>query len=85
MNAWKSTEPLVLWRRGDPPSPAGRDAALTRRDDLTTCLHPIAIELAVTHPQPCWVGVIVSSSKGSVHRLDHQAVAQVFDVIKRTT
>ena len=85
VNAWKSTGPEVLWRRGDPLTPEALDAVLVRRDDLTTCSHPVAVEIAVARPRPCWVGITVSTRHGSVHHLDRQAVAQVFEAIGRTT
>lgn len=43
--------------------------ALASRPDLTECRHPVAVEVVMTKPRSCWVGVTVSTDTGSNHRL----------------
>lgn len=70
VNAWASVGPLTLWRRDEALTPVVVDRALALRPDLTECAHPVAVEVAVTEPRPCWIGVTVSTRTGSVHLLD---------------
>lgn len=60
VNAWRSMGPEPLWRPGDRRAERLIGPALTRRPDLATCAHPLAVELAVTTPRPCWVGLYLS-------------------------
>lgn len=77
VNAWASVGPLALWRRNEVFTPAAMDAALASRPDLIECRHPVAVEVAVTEPRSCWVGVTVSNRTGSVHLLDRDSVGKV--------
>jgi hypothetical protein len=73
VNAWASTGPLVLWRRGDPLGPTTVvDEALASRPDLIECCHPVALETAATDPRSWWVGVVVTGAAGPAHRLDRR-------------
>jgi hypothetical protein len=73
VNAWSSTRPLTLWRRGDPLGlDTEMDQTLRTRPDLTQCHHPVALEIAASDPRPWWVGIVVSTAIGSVHRLDRR-------------
>jgi hypothetical protein len=73
VNAWSSTRPLTLWRRGRPLQlTTAVEEALNSRPDLTDCFNPVAVEIAATAPRPWWVGVVVSTAVGSAHRLDRQ-------------
>nr|CTQ98447.1 hypothetical protein [Kibdelosporangium sp. MJ126-NF4] len=69
VNAWRSIGPERLWQRGAAPTAQATDSVLARRPDLAGCPHPLAVELGVTIPRPCWVGVYVSPASGPVHRL----------------
>lgn len=80
VNAWASVGPEVLWRRGHAHPPQALNALLTRRPDLTICAHPVAVELAVSQPLPCWIGIIVSTNSGPAHHLDRQALDQVLEL-----
>ena len=77
VNAWASVGPLTLWRRTEALTPAAVDAALASRPDLVECRYPVAVEVAVTRPRSCWVGVTVSTRTGLVHRLDRGALDEV--------
>lgn len=79
VNAWRSTGPERLWRRGEVLTAGIAESVLVSRPDLATCSHPLAVELAVTTPQPCWVGVYVSTGSGPIHRLAPQMVKNVLD------
>lgn len=74
VNAWASTGPLVLWRRGEALLPTAVDEALAARPDLTRCTHPVALELAATDPRPYWIGVTVSKRSGSTNLLNRKAL-----------
>jgi hypothetical protein len=84
VNAWASTGPLVLWREGEEMSRASVDLLMDSRPDLSTCAHPVAVELGSSVPRPCWVGIVVSDMDGGLHRLDHDAVHQVLATSQRT-
>jgi hypothetical protein len=77
VNAWASTGPLTLWRRGKALASTAVDEALASRPDLTECRHPLAVEIAATEPRPCWIGVTVSTRTGSSHRLDRDVLNKV--------
>ena len=62
VNAWRSVGPEVLWRWGEPRPERLVGPALARRPDLADCPHPLAVELAVTTPRACWVGLHLSDS-----------------------
>ncbi|MDQ1013257.1 hypothetical protein QFZ82_007742 [Streptomyces sp. V4I23] len=79
VNAWRSVGPVTLWRQGEELSRETIDTALRRRPDIEICENPLAVELAVTSPRPCWVGVYVSVPHRQVHRLDRQALNAVLD------
>jgi hypothetical protein len=79
VNAWASTCPLGLWRRGETLTSAAVEEALASRPDLTRCAHPLAVEFASTVPRLCWIGVTVSTqpSPSSFHRVDRAALDTV--------
>ncbi len=77
VNAWASTGPLTLWRRGEVLAPGAVDEALASRPDLTECRHAVAVELAAVDPRPCWIGVTVSTFTGYNHRLNRDALGEV--------
>lgn len=79
VNAWRSVGPVALWHQGEELSEEMIDTALRRRPDIESCGYPLSVELAVTNPLPCWVGVYVSVPHGQVHHLDRQALHAVFD------
>jgi hypothetical protein len=79
VDAWRSLGPEVLWRQGEALSGQALGSILARRPDLTTCAHPVAVELVVTRPLPCWVGIYVSRHDGPVHHLDRKALDQILD------
>jgi hypothetical protein len=73
VNAWSSTRPLTLWRRrGLVELSTDVDEALSSRPDLVECPAPVALEIAASHPRPWWIGTVVSTPIGSVHRLDRR-------------
>lgn len=78
VNAWWSVGPELLWHRED-EALTGRAlvSKLAHRPDLTSCAHPVAVELAVTNPWPCWIGVYVSTASGPVHHLDYKRLNDV--------
>jgi len=77
VNAWRSVGSLVLWRRGDDLTAEALHSRVARRPDLTTCSHPVAVELAAILPRPWWIGIVVSVGSGSVHHLDQHALGRV--------
>ena len=79
VNAWGSIGPARLWTRGAPYSPAATEALLARRPDLTSCAHPLAVEVAATRLRPCWIGIIVSSNSSDNHHLDRPALNRVLN------
>jgi hypothetical protein len=77
VNAWSSTCPLTLWRRGDPVElSTAVGEALSARPDLTECSRPVALEIAASNPRPWWIGTVVSTPIGTVHRLDRRLLDQ---------
>ncbi|WP_147995793.1 hypothetical protein [Streptomyces sp. uw30] len=83
VNAWTSVGSEVLWRHGEGFTQEALDATLLRRPELTVCEHPLAVELAVTIPRPCWVGIYVSSQRGSLHHLDPRAITSLLGQVVR--
>jgi len=77
LNAWTSVGSEVLWRRGETSRPAALEALLAGRPDLITCAYPVAVELTVTNPRPCWIGIIVSINSVSSHYLDRPVLDQI--------
>jgi hypothetical protein len=78
VNAWLSVGPEVLWQRGDEALTAQTLVSkLAHRPDLTSSAHPVAVELAVTNPRPCWIGVYVATRSGPIHQLDYERLADV--------
>jgi hypothetical protein len=77
VNAWASVGPEVLWRNGDAWTPQDLDALVAGRPDLCVCARPVAVELVVSRPRACWVGVVVSNGPGPDHHLDRQALDAV--------
>lgn len=77
VDAGASTGPQVLWRRGEQRSPSALDRVLSARPDLVEGARPLALELAVTRPRDCWVGVVVSRQIGLMHRLDRELLDEV--------
>lgn len=77
VNAWQSVGPQRLWRRGDVLTDSVLESTLSRRPDLTSCAHPVAVELCVTHPQPCWVGIYISTGSDPIHHLDRRALKSI--------
>ena len=81
VNAWHSIGPEQLWRRRAVLTEQAVESVLVRRPDLANCSHPVAVELAVTDPQPCWVGIHVSTGTGPIHRLDRELLTKVLGEI----
>lgn len=81
VNAWASVGPQLLWQRGRPETGLPLNQLPGRRPDLFQCRHPVALEIAATEPRVCWVGVIVSSQHGQVHRLDLSRVSRLTDQV----
>jgi hypothetical protein len=81
VNAWHSIGPEPLWQPGAVLTARAAESVLLRRPDLATCSHPLAVELGVTNPQPCWIGIYVSTGSGPVHRLDPQLLNNVLSSV----
>ena len=70
VNAWHSIGPEPLWRPGMVLTADAAESVPLRRPDLASCSHPLAVELGTMNPQPCWIGINVSTGTGPVHQLD---------------
>ncbi|MGI8722917.1 MAG: hypothetical protein ACR2JG_11885 [Geodermatophilaceae bacterium] len=81
VNAWASVGPQLLWQRGRPEAGLPLNELPGRRPDLCECRHPVALEIAATEPRACWVGVVVSTQHGLVHRLDLSRAARLTDQV----
>ncbi|WP_232666986.1 hypothetical protein [Pseudonocardia sp. TRM90224] len=79
VNAWASVGAQVLWQRGRPDAGLPLADLPGRRPDLFECQHPVALEVAASEPRVCWVGVVVSTPHGQLHRTDLTRVGQLYD------
>jgi hypothetical protein len=82
VNAWHLIGPEPLWQPGAVLTAQAAESVLLCRPDLATCSHPLAVELGVMNPRPCWIGIYVSTGSGPVHRLDPRMLNNVLSSVR---
>jgi hypothetical protein len=82
VNEWRSAVPVRLWDRDQGAQPPDQMVSqLDAREDLMDGRRPLALEIATSSPRPLWLGVYITTSRGSLHVLDRR---KLIELVRKT-